>query len=48
MILTGGGTMVVNLMVVMERGEVGKLTNAVLHDILEPYSKVQLKQNTML
>ena len=36
-----GGTMVGNGVVVMGKGG-GKLTNVVLHGILEPYRKVQV------
>ena len=39
--------MVVNGVVEMGREE-GKLTNAVLHDRLEPYTKVQVYHSTML
>ena len=42
----GGGTLVINGVVVVEGGE--KLTNIVLHDRLEPYTKVQVQHTTLL
>ena len=44
-----GSTVVGNGVAVMgrDRGS-GKLTHVVLHDILEPYSKVQVYHTTML
>ena len=42
-----GGTVVGHGVVVMVRVE-GKLTNLVFHDILEPYSKFQVKHTILL